>query len=165
MESPLEHKLLNAYKKDLVGYINEHPEYFNELICLSFTRKQPYSWRAAWLLWSCMDGNDKKVRPYLEDIISNLPTLADEQKRDLFIVLYKMNLNKEQEGKLFNICMDVWEKIGKKPSVRFNAFKLMVRIAGKHPELQNEIGLLSNSPYTDNLSENVKRSLLKMVEK
>jgi hypothetical protein len=36
----------------LISYLSAHPEYFEEAITLAISDKQPYSWRAAWLLWS-----------------------------------------------------------------------------------------------------------------
>ena len=42
-----------------------------------------------------------------------------------------MNLGDEYEGKLFDICAKIWEKVEKQASVRYNAFKLMIKIIKK----------------------------------
>ena len=78
-----------------------------------------------------MDKNDQRIEVYLKKIIDTLPTKNDDQLRELFLILQRMELNDDYEGELFNICVDAWEKIGKKPSVRYNAFKLIVKIAKK----------------------------------
>ena len=39
---------------------------FEEIIKLAIVDKQPYSWRAAWLLWSCMDKNDQRIHKYIK---------------------------------------------------------------------------------------------------
>jgi hypothetical protein len=52
----------------------------------------------------------------------------------------------------------------KKPSVRYNAFKIIVKIAEKHPELSHEIGMLIQDQYIESLSETVKKSIAKMVK-
>ena len=65
-ETKLEHILTNSYKADMISYMKSHPEDFEEAIKLAITDKQPYSWRAAWLLWSCMDKNDQRINKYIE---------------------------------------------------------------------------------------------------
>jgi hypothetical protein len=74
-----------------------------------------------------------------------------------------MELNDDNEGKLFDICVNIWEKIGKQPSVRYNAFKLIVKIVRNHPDLSKEIIFLTESHYTDSLSDTVKKSIFKMI--
>jgi hypothetical protein len=81
------------------------------------------------------------------------------------IILQFMNLGVELEGKAFEICVNIWEKLGKQPSVRYNAFKLMVKIIKKHPELSKELALITESQYMDSLSDTVKRSISKMISK
>jgi hypothetical protein len=163
METKLEHILTNTYKAEMISYLKSHPEDFNEAVRLAIADKQPYSWRAAWLLWSCMDKNDQRIQPYIKKIIDTLPSKCDEQLRELLIILQRMDLSDAYEGKLFDICVNVWEKVGKQASVRFNAFKLMVRIIKNHPELSKEIIFLTESQYTDSLSDNVKKSISKMI--
>ncbi len=74
-----------------------------------------------------------------------------------------MELSEEHEGYLYNVCVDIWEKINKKPSVRFTAFKFIIKIAKKHPVLSNEIALLVQNQYLDSLSEAAKKSISKMI--
>ncbi|MCA4900327.1 MAG: hypothetical protein ACK514_02495 [Bacteroidota bacterium] len=66
IETKLEHLLTSSHKAEMIDYMESHPGDFTELIKLAIADKQPYSWRAAWLLWSCMDKNDKRVRKYLK---------------------------------------------------------------------------------------------------
>jgi hypothetical protein len=143
--------------------MKSHPEDFEEAIKLAITDKQPYSWRAAWLLWSCMDNNDQRIKKYVEKIIDTLTTKSDDQLRELLIILQRMELKDEYKGKLFDICVNIWREIGKQPSVRYNAFKLMVKIIKRHPDLSKEIGFLTESQYTDSLSDTVKKSISKMI--
>ena len=76
-----------------------------------------------------------------------------------------MDLGVELEGKAFEICVNIWEKLGKQPSVRYNAFKLVVKIIKKHPELSKELALITESQYMDSLSDTVKRSISIMISK
>jgi hypothetical protein len=163
MKTELERILTNSCKSGMISYLASHPEDFKEVIQLAITDKQPYSWRAAWLLWSCIEENDQRVQRHIQDFIDSIPTKNDNHQRELFLILQKMELTEEYEGILLNICVSVWEKINKKPSVRFNAFKLIVKIAKKYPELSNEIGLLTQNQYMNSLSSAVKKSILKMI--
>ena len=165
VETKLEHILTNSYKADMISYLKSHPEDFDEAIKLAIADKQPYSWRAAWLLWSCMKKNDQRIHKYLGNIIDTLPTKCDDQARELLIILQFMDLGDELEGKAFEICVNIWEKLGKQPSVRYNAFNLMVKIIKKHPELSKELALITESQYMDSLSDTVKRSISKMISK
>ena len=163
METALEHLLTTSYKADLISYVNSHPDAFEELVGLTLTDKQPYSWRASWLLWSCMEQNDPRIQLHIEEIIKSIPIRSDNQQRELFIILQKMEIDEEFEGLLFSTCVDVWEKINKQASVRHNAFKLIVQIAKKHAELSNEVFYLTQNQYMETFSNGVKKAILKML--
>jgi hypothetical protein len=164
METELEWILTNSYKADMISFLSTHPEYFEEAVKLAITDKKPYSWRAAWLLWSCMEKNDHRIQGYVKTIIDTLSDKKDDQQRELLIVLQQMEINEELEGLLFNHCVTVWEKMNKKPSVRFNAFKVIVKIAQKHPDLSYEIAFLTQDQYMESLSPTVKNSISKMIK-
>jgi hypothetical protein len=164
METALEWILTNTYKADMILYLAHHPEDFKETIELALTDKQPYSWRAAWLLWSCMEKNDQRIKEHLKSIIDNISDKNDEHQRELLLILQKMEINEDLEGILFNHCVTVWEQTGKKPSVRYTAFKILVKIAKKHPELSNEIVFLTQNQYMDSLSATVKRSISRIIK-
>jgi hypothetical protein len=164
METKLELILTDSYKAEMKSYLAAHPEDFEEAIKLAITDKQPYSWRAAWLLWSCMDENDLRIQGYLKRIVNTISDKNDDQQRELLIILQKMEISEELEGLLFNHCVTVWEKISKKPSLRYNAFKIIIKIAKKHPDLSHEIVFLTQDQYMDSLSATVKRSISKMIK-
>lgn len=164
METALEHILTNSYKAGMISYMATYPEDFEQAIKLAISNKQPYSWRAAWLLWSCMEKNDRRIQPYIKKIIDSFTTKNDGHQRELLKILLQMELNEEYEGFLFNVCVTVWEKINKKPSVRFTAFQIIVKIAKKHPDLFHEIVFLTQNQYMDSLSPAVKKSISKMIK-
>jgi hypothetical protein len=163
METALEWVLTNAYKADMISWLSAHPDDFEEAIKLAISDKPPYSWRAAWLLWSCMEENDQRIQEYVKNIIDSLPDKNDQHQRELLIILQRMEIGEELEGLLFNHCVRVWEKTDKKPSVRFNAFKVMVKTAKKHPDLSREIMFLTQDQYMDSLSGTVKKSIAGML--
>jgi len=164
METPLQYILTNTYKAEMISYMESHPEDFEEAIKLAISNKQPYSWRAAWLLWSCMEENDKRVHRYIKSIINTITTASDNHQRELFKILLLMELNEKYVGYLFDICVTVWEKINKRPAVRINSFKILIKIAKKYPELFHEIKFLTQNQYLDSLSPAVKKSISKMLK-
>jgi hypothetical protein len=148
----------------MISYIKSHPEDFEKVIRLAVSDIKPYSWKAAWLLWDCMEKNDPRLHRHIHRIIDVLPARNDSQQRELLLILQRMELRGDQEGDLFDICIKIWQKRGKKPSVRFNAFRLMIRIAKKHPDLFNEIRILTRDPFLENLSEGVKKSIFRLLD-
>ncbi len=163
METELEQVLMNNYKTDMILYLSNHPKSFEEAVQLALDDKQPYSWRAAWLLWSCMEENDSRIKVHIRNIIDRMGEKSDGHQRELLKILYLMDIDEESEGILFDHCIRIWERINKKPSVRFSAFKIILKISRKYPELSREIGLLTQDYYTDTLSKGIKHSLMRII--
>ena len=163
MPTAYESVLIECYKEEMVAYLNDHPEDFGEAIRLAVADSQPYAWRSAWLLWSCMDDDDPRIRASIDELLRVAPSKSDGHQRELIKILLRMNLSDEQEGRLFNLAVGVWEDVGKKPSVRFTAFKFIHRMGIKYPDLQREIGLLTSTELINPLSPGVRSSILKMI--
>lgn len=162
--SDLEYILTHTHKEEMVAYVQQHPETFEELIQLALAHKNIYSWRAAWLLWDCAKPNDPRLQPYLPDFVAALKEKEDNHAREICKILYLMEIEEAVEGELFDICVEFWTKINKKPAVRLNAFKLLLKIAAKHPELRDEISFLVEDHYLEELSPGVKHSIAKMIK-
>lgn len=148
----------------MIAFMESHPEKFNELIELAIIHEHPYSWRAAWLLFDCMEENDLRVKPYVQQMIDVFDEIEDGQKRDLIKVLRRMEIEEEQEGLLFDTCISIWTKADKIPSVRWSALKLMLQITKKHPELYQEVVLLTQNEYIETFSPGIGRSIKKLLK-
>lgn len=164
METAFEHILTNAYKAGMISYLAGHPEEFEEAIQLALSDKQPWSWRSAWLLWSCMEKNDPRIRSHIKAIINAIPSKRDGHQRELLKILQQMEISEEDEGYLFDICVTIWEKISNRPSVRWHAFSMIVATAKKHPYLFNEISCLTEDYYLETLSPGIKNSILRIIK-
>jgi len=164
MELNLEKILMTFNKDEMISFVDNHPEVFEEAIELAISDKQPHSWRAASLLWSCMEENDQRIRRHIKTIINVLKNKKDGHQRELLKILLQMKLKEEYEGVLFDICMNVWEQIDKSPSVRHTALKFIIKIVKKHPDLSNEITFLTQDHYLESLSPGVKRSISRMMK-
>jgi len=163
METALEHILTNAYKDEMIAYLNSHPEDFEEAVKLAISYKQPYGWRSAWLLWSCMEQNDRRILGYIKEIINTISSKGDGHQRELLKILQLMELDEEDEGILLNVCVTLWEKINKRPSVRYTAFLFMNKMGAKYPDLFHEIGMLTEDQYLDSLSPGIKLAVKRII--
>lgn len=163
METALEKTLTSCYKNEMISFMKSHPEAFDEAIQLAITDNQPYSWRAAWLLWSCIKENDKRIQKHINQIVNAAKSKSDSHQRELLKILLMMELNEKYEGVLFDLCMKLWEEISKAPAVRVNALKFIVKIANKHPELKKEISFLAQDHYLETLSPGARHSVRKLI--
>jgi len=142
-------------KKEVLAYLEEHPKAFEDLLELCLTDTAPQCWRAAWLMRSKMAANDPRVQPYIDKILAVINHKKEGHQRELMKVLERMQLNEEQEGRLFDFCMNTWERINLKPSVRITAFKLIAQVAKRYPTLIQEIEVLWEEDYLTTLSPGI----------
>jgi hypothetical protein len=112
-----------------------------------------------------MDNNDQRVKNHIQNIIDILPARQNSQQWSLLKVLQRIEIEPEYEGQLFDTCTIIWKNINNKPFTRFQAFKIMVAILKKYPDLSNEIKLLTDPYFTDNLSDNSRKSVFKLMDK
>ena len=161
--SVLETKLITCCKEEVILFLKSHPEYFEETIELALSDKQPYSWRAAFSLWACMEENDKRVQKHMGSIISAIKTKKDGHQRELLKILYRMKLKEKYESVVFDTCLGLWQQIDKNPSVRITSLKFIIRIVKKYPDLLKEISYITQEHYLNSLSPGVKKSAGKML--
>lgn len=163
MSYNIEQVLTNSYKEDMILYLKSHPEDFIHTVELALSNNQMYSWRASWLLWSCIENNDARLYPYLDDIINIITLRKDGHQRELLILLLKVELSENQNIRLFDTCVLLFSSINKKPSVRITALKVLVKIAKMYPELQNELRFLSEPQFLETLPPASKKSALRIM--
>ncbi|CAG0960536.1 hypothetical protein FLAV_00677 [Flavobacteriales bacterium] len=164
-ETIFEKVLTHSHKKEMIFYINQHANSFEEAIKLSLAHKPPYSWRAAWLLWGCMKKNDSRIQKHVKSFICILPKIKDNQKREILKILEKMNIPEKLEGLLYSHCATIWVEVNHQPSVRFYALKSLIKTAQKYPELSAEVVLLTQNQYTETLTAGIYKSVKKMLLK
>ena len=162
-ESGLRHILVHAHKDGMISFIQSHPDTFGELVELAVAEEGKLSWRAVWLLWSCMEPNDPRVRPFIPRFLERLPGENESYQRDTLMVLQRMERTEEQDGILFDICTRIWMKVNSIPSVRYNAFRCMVSISRKFPELAAETIGLAEPKYVNSLSPGVRHSVQRII--
>ncbi len=164
MESTLETALTTNHKSAMLSYIDEHPESFEELIQLTISDKQCYSWRAAWLLSICMEENDPRIQKHVVTMIQLLPNSKESQQRELMKIILLMEIEEDFEGILFDHCLTIWQNTKKQGSVRYYAFKMLLKITKKHPDLIQEFLSILDIQYLDSLTPGIKNSIRKRVK-
>jgi hypothetical protein len=164
MREELEQVLMSFYKNGMISFMKNTPEAFEEAIELALLDEQPLSWRAAWLLFDCMEENDPRIKKHLKKIIKAVKSKSGGHQREFLRILLKMDLTENQEGILFDICMNLWEDVNNIPSVRYTGFKFIVKIAKKHPELLNELSVITRDHYMQSLSSGIRHSVKRMMK-
>ena len=159
MEKDLDYILVNYYKPDMIAWLNTNPDFFDDAIQLALSNKQPYCWRAASLVWSCMIEDDPRVREYLSEILTQLVSKNEGHIRELLRILLKMQLNETQEVLLFDQCINVWKNTKHSPSLRCVAFDFIEKMGMKYPDLTQEILFHTESHYLHTLSPGIRRSI------
>ena len=164
METALKQILTSTYKNEMIAYRNSHHEDFEEAIKLAISDKQPYGWRSAWLLWSCMEENDRRIQGCIKNQ-NTISTKGDGHQRELLKILQLMELDEEDEGILFNECVSLWGKTNIRPSVRYSAFMFMNKMVARYPDLMHEIELLTEDHYLETLSPGIKLAIKRIIKK
>lgn len=165
MKTPLEYSLSNGRKDEMIAFLRTHANYLPEAFELTVSDKQPFCWRAAWLLQNCIEQNHPLLVKLLPKLVQVLPDKNDGHQREIIKLLFLADWTEEIEGELFMHCLQIWKQIHKSPSLRMNSMHVLLKIEKKHPELKPEINLLLDECYIDCLSPGIKRSLLKQLDR
>ncbi len=152
-------------KFDAISLVNENPDKFFETVEIALSNEETISWRAAWVLYHAMDDYDPRLEPFTSDFIKKIQGLEDGHQREILRIIGRLSIPEDQEGKLFDHCINIWEQVGKIPSVRVFAFRMIFKIAEKYPEMKPELVFITQPHYTDTLSPGIRNSVERMIRK
>lgn len=151
-------------KESMLDFLELHPELSHYTFELSVQNHQPQSWRATWLTKLTCKKNDPSLIPYVDRMIEAIDGKHDGHQRELMNVLLKMEWNEEQEGHLFDKCLEICGSIGKSPSVRIVAFRILDKLIRKYPELWYEIQFIVEEDYLESLTAGIKNGFKRDLE-
>lgn len=151
-------------KDFVVQLFKEQKEVFDAGVTLALKNEQPMSWRATWILKHSIQKNDTRIQYFIDDFIELIPKTNNSQQRETLNILLKMKLDDEQEGKLFDVCMGLWENITKPAAVRYLSFKFIFNVCEKYPELKGELDFICQEQYLENISPGIKKGIDKMIK-
>lgn len=163
METPLEKSMIRGRKEAMIAFLRTHTNYIPEAFELALSDKQPYCWRAAWLLQSVLSKNDERLVHHINSLIQALPEKKDGHKRELLKLISLANWDEKMEGELFELCQHIWVQLQHSASLRVIAMEVLLRITHKYPELKQELALLLTDEYIDTLTPGIRRSLMKRL--
>ncbi len=152
-------------KHRIVNQLNNNHQEFEKFFEFSISSDEPLAWRAAWLIRDCLAKNDKRLMDKGLLITKALKGKADGHQRELLKNIEFIPLNEDFEGYLFDACMTIWETLASIPSTRMTAFKTMLRIAEKYPDLKQDLKLLTEPHYIENLTPGIAATLRRELKK
>ena len=150
-------------KNEMICFVNKNNTEFKNTIKLALSNKYPEAWRATWIIGHCMKKNDERLQIHIKELINSINDKKDGHQRELLKILANLKIPEEDEGYLFDTCMTIWETVNKQSSVRITAFRILINITKKYPELLNEIKFLTEEQYTEGLSPGIKNSFNKII--
>jgi hypothetical protein len=150
-------------KQHWLKEIQNNPEYQDQLFSIATGTLKPQAWRATWLIRQALPKEKLRLLIKPDAVIGVVSKREEGHQRELLKLIEPLPLTEEQESSLFDTCLSIWEEIAKTPSVRITAFKTMLNIAKKYPELKNELSFLVQDHYTESLSPGIKASLEKTI--
>ena len=104
---------------------------------------------------------DQFFQKYHLKIIKGISEKESGHQRELLKLVIDKNLSEEEEGRLFEVCIEIWKDIHKKPGTRSYAFKFIHQVVLKYPEIKNELVGLFESEYLENMNHNYPLAYLK----
>lgn len=156
--------LVDQNKQCIIEHCSRNDYLFLELLNLALDTNDSISWRASSVLSDIMLENDARLISYINRILQLIPQVNHSHQRELLKIVYKIDVSEDLEGHIFDLALSIWRDINKQSSVRYYAFKCILKIADKHPELKNEIHLWSAPYYLDSLSKGIRHSIMKMLD-
>jgi len=160
------HQLFSGrFNKDkAILLVNSTLETYTETVEIALSKDFPKNWRAMWVLQHCTLKNDLRLLPYCNKLLDRLNDNSESFQREALKALDKMQLNDEQEGKLFDICMTFWEDITKASALRYFAFKRIHKTYLKHPELLGEFSFICQEQYVTALSPGIRKGIQRTID-
>ncbi|MFY0652667.1 MAG: hypothetical protein JXQ96_11565 [Cyclobacteriaceae bacterium] len=150
-------------KEEMMEKVRRSPENLKETIRIVTSSQEPQCWRAAWILGHSFRKEKFMLDDYVDELIAAIEGKNDGHQRELVRLLSTMKLNDDQEGRLFDICMTLWESMKKAPAVRIFAFRFIAKVVKKYPELKEEITFLTQEHYLETLSPGIRKGVEKTM--
>lgn len=126
------------------AYVHSTMGAFDQMMQKAFENEGKESWRAARIIDISCEGNEKLVRPYIQDICMRLPKLNESSQRS-FLRLFSRLDTKEfgnQGGFLINFCFEALTHMNKPVAVKAISMTIIHRFGAEEPDLLNELKLV-----------------------
>ena len=152
--------LINRPKNEAVELICKSA--FDETLEFALSPHEK-AWKAAWLLNQALKEKEFFLKDNVFTICKAVLGKPSGHKRELLKLLESVELLEENEGVIFDVAISCWEDLGGQSSCRMVGFRLMIKVAKRHPELISEIKSISDERYLRGLSPGIKNSVVKSL--
>lgn len=127
----------------IVHWIGDDQDRFDQLVDLLLHGGKPESQRAAWVFQHSAGAHPELVRPHLQSLLDHLQPLAsDAVKRGILRALGEQDLPEELMGIAADYCFDFLADLKESIAVRVYAMNILWNICQKEPDLSEELAML-----------------------
>jgi hypothetical protein len=167
--------ILSDSSRSLADYtaavVGDNAELFREVLDLAYQQRSPLSIRAARVADLCCERHPELVRPYLNDMVRNLPMLRDMSVKRIFLhILIRHSWVEDEEsmGKLVDVLFRWLTDDAQSIAVRAYSMVILENVSAVWPDLKREIVLVLEDtiPVWDSQGLlSVGRKMLKRLRK
>ena len=128
-----------------VEKVGNDVEKFAFMYLLAMEEKDKFSARAGRVLFFVSRKHPRLVKPYIKEIVRNLPNLKSESlTRDLLRIFADVLLPEDEDdiGRLLNFCFDMMNTPTRQVSIKIYTMEILYNIVQLEPELKNELTLV-----------------------
>ncbi len=162
----LREKLLGRIdREEITSWINTHPEGTRELADLALSNEEPVGWRATWILRKVVPADSDLISRRISGALERFSNFNESQQREWLKTLFDQPLTEDQEGQLFDLCLQSWSRIHAHSALRITAFEWLARIVEKYPELYLEISHVTTNEYVEPLKPGIRKIFLRRLSK
>ncbi|MDR2835963.1 MAG: hypothetical protein LBV69_07205 [Bacteroidales bacterium] len=142
--------------------IHNDVKLIEELVNYSFSNNKE-AWRVSWLLSKYSEKYPNSLKKYTEKFIENSKNLKiDGHLRQNLRIIFFLDLNEEELGEIFDICLNIFQDNKRQSSLRCIAFQILLKNTQNYPELKSElISIFEN--HKDYLTTEIKSSITKKI--
>ena len=112
----------------------------SSLAQIAFQSNHPKSWRAAWLMDKIHEEKPALVSPFIKEMIQQIKTEQNDGKKRHFLKLISLgNIPSEEQGFLFDYCLNAFCSEKEPLAVRVHAMQILYHISETEVELKPEV--------------------------
>jgi hypothetical protein len=127
-------------KELMIREVDGSDEKFRELLEFTLKKKDPLSWRAAWILDSADERYPGLASAYISRLVNSLPSVESTGTlRCLLRLLCRYDIEEEDQGLLIDLCFSYMVSELYPVAVKVHAMEIIYQHCLIYPELKEEL--------------------------
>ena len=137
-------KLSLESRDKVLSYIGNDPERFKALFDCFKNAHNRIRQNAAWALSVCIDQYPRLIQPYLDELILYLKieNIPDGVKRNILRILQGVEIPKNMEGELMNICFQILMDKREAVAIRVFSMQVLANLSQLYQDIQPELKII-----------------------